>query len=48
MEDEIKCEQVGQIVGSGFTEMTGRVYSTEGLTPSIRTFGGGQYRSENC
>lgn len=39
--EEVKCEQVGQIVGSGFTEMTGRIYSTEGLTPSIRTFSGG-------
>lgn len=39
--EEIKCEQIRQIVGSGFTEMTGRVYSTDGLTPSIRTFGGG-------
>ena len=39
--EEIKCEQVGQIVGSGFTEMTGRIYSTDGLTPSIRTFSGG-------
>ncbi len=39
--EEIKCEQIGQIVGSGFTEMTGRIYSTDGLTPSIRTFAGG-------
>lgn len=39
--EEVKCEQVGQIVGSGFTEMTGRIYSTDGLTPSIRTFAGG-------
>lgn len=38
--EEIKCEQVGQIVGSGFTEMTGRIYSVDGLTPSLRTFGG--------
>ena len=44
--EEIKCEQVGQLIGSGFTEMSGRVYSTTGLTPSIRTFWG-QYGSEN-
>lgn len=45
--EEIKCKQVGQITATGFTEMTGRVYSTDGLSPSIRTFGGGKYRSEN-
>ncbi len=45
--EELKCEQVGQIVGRSFTELTGRVYSTDGLTPTIRTFGGGQYGSEN-
>lgn len=39
--EKIKCKQIGQIVGSGFTEMTGRIYSTDGLTPTIRTFGGG-------
>lgn len=39
--EEIKCEQVAQITDSGFTEMTGRVYSQQGLCPSIRTFAGG-------
>ena len=37
----IKCEQVAQITSKGFTEMTGRVYSEKGLSPSIRTFAGG-------
>lgn len=45
--EKVKCEQIGQIVGAGFTEMTGRIYSTDGLTPTIRTFGGGKYGSEN-
>lgn len=38
---EIKCEQVAQLDASGFTEMTGRVYSKDGLSPSVRTFSGG-------
>lgn len=38
--EKIKCKQVGQIVSSGYTEMTGRVYGKDGLSPSIRTFGG--------
>lgn len=39
--EEIKCNQVAQINSSGYTEMTGRVYDKDGLSPSIRTFGGG-------
>jgi DNA-cytosine methyltransferase len=39
----IKCEQVGEIQGSGYNEMTGRVYGSNGLSPTVRTFcGGGQ------
>lgn len=38
--DEIKCKQVGQITGQGYTEMTGRVYAECGLSPCIRTCGG--------
>lgn len=32
---------VAQIIGSGFTEMTGRVYDPEGNCPTITTCGGG-------
>lgn len=35
----IKCEQVAQIEGT--FESTGRIYSTEGLSPTITTCGGG-------
>ena len=39
----IKCEQVGENKGSGYNEMTGRVYGSNGLSPTVRTFcGGGQ------
>lgn len=36
--EEIKCEQVGQIIGSGFTEMTGRIYSPDGLLRLLEPF----------
>ena len=39
--DEVKCEQVGQIVGQGYNDMIGRVYSDSGLSPAIRTCIGG-------
>lgn len=41
MADDITCNQVAQIKGKGFNEMTGRVYDEKGLSPSIRTFCGG-------
>lgn len=41
IEGEPKCEQVAQIESSGYTEMTGRVYSANGLSPTVRTFAGG-------
>lgn len=38
-----KCEQLGYIEKDGFNEMTGRVYGTNGASPTVRTFcGGGQ------
>ena len=39
--EEIKCKQVAQINSAGYTEMTGRVYDKNGLSPSVRTFCGG-------
>ena len=36
--EEIKCEQVGQIEGT--FESTGRIYSSNGLSPTINTCGG--------
>ena len=36
--EEIKYEQVGQIEGT--FESTGRVYSSNGLSPTINTCGG--------
>ncbi|MBO7230089.1 MAG: DNA (cytosine-5-)-methyltransferase [Bacteroidaceae bacterium] len=37
------CEQLGYIEKDGFNEMTGRVYGTNGASPTVRTFcGGGQ------
>ena len=36
-----ECKQVGQIVAGGLTEMTGRIYGTEGISPATRTFSGG-------
>lgn len=38
---EIKLNQVLQIVDKGFTEMTGRVYDSNGLSPTIQTMQGG-------
>lgn len=37
----IKLNQVVQITDNGFTEMTGRVYSPDGLSPTIQTMQGG-------
>lgn len=39
--EEIKCNQVAQINSAGYTEMTERVYDKNGLSPSVRTFCGG-------
>lgn len=40
---EIKCVCLGSVHAASFNEMTGRVYSTRGLSPTVRTFcGGGQ------
>lgn len=39
--EEIKCEVAGQIVGKGYNDMIGRVYSAEGCSPTIRTCVGG-------
>lgn len=36
-----KLNQVAQIVDKGFTEMTGRVYDINGLSPTIQTMQGG-------
>ena len=36
-----RCTQLGTIKAKGMNEMTSRVYSTDGLSPSIRTFAGG-------
>lgn len=38
---EIKLNQVAQITDNGFTEMTGRVYDSTGLSPTIQTMQGG-------
>lgn len=40
---EIKCNQVGQITAQGYTEMTGRVYGQEGISPTINTCCGGHH-----
>lgn len=38
-----KCILLGSVHAPSFNEMTGRVYSTAGLAPTVRTFcGGGQ------
>ena len=36
-----KLVQVAQLQGKGFTEMTGRVYDSNGLSPTIQTMQGG-------
>lgn len=36
-----KLVQVAQLQGKGFTEMTGRVYDSAGLSPTIQTMQGG-------
>ena len=36
-----KLNQVAQIIDKGFTEMTGRVYDSNGLSPTIQTMQGG-------
>ena len=38
---DLKLTQVAQLKGKGFTEMTGRVYSSDGLSPTIQTMQGG-------
>jgi len=38
---EPKLNQVAQITSKGFTESTGRVYSDDGLSPTIQTLQGG-------
>ena len=35
---KIKCEQIGTIDKQGFNEMTGRVYSQDGLAPLNKDF----------
>ncbi len=45
MDDEIKCEQVGMLAGGKWDkchEANRRVYSGQGLSPTITTMGGGQ------
>ena len=44
--EEIKCEQIGTIDKQGFNEMTGRVYSVDGLSPAMRTFCGGNQEAK--
>ena len=44
--EEIKCEQVGTINKQGFNDMTGRVYSVDGLSPAMRTFCGGNQEAK--
>lgn len=41
MPNNYKLNQVAQIVDKGFTEMTGRVYDSAGLSPTIQTMQGG-------
>ena len=41
--EEIKYKQVGQITAQGYTEMTGRVYEQEGISPTINTCCGGNH-----
>lgn len=41
MDEEIKCEVAGQIVGQGYNDMIGRVYKADGCAPAIRTCIGG-------
>lgn len=42
-DDDGKCVCLGNVHAPTFNEMTGRVYSTSGLSPTMRTFcGGGQ------
>lgn len=45
---EIKLNQVAQIVDKGFTEMTGRVYDSNGLSPTIQTMQGTTSKNGNC
>ena len=44
--EEIKCEQVAQIESKGYNDMTGRVYSVDGLSPTMRTFCGGNQEAK--
>lgn len=41
--EEIKCKQVGQIMAQGYSEMTGRIYGQEGISPTINTCCGGHH-----
>ena len=41
MDKKIELEQVAQISDSGFLESSGRIYSVDGLCPTIKTMSGG-------
>ena len=41
-----KCELMGNLDSPKFNEMTSRVYGTDGLSPSIRTYCGGYHEAK--
>lgn len=46
MEDNGKCIQIGSFETKGMNEMTSRIYSTEGISPAMRTFCGGNQETK--
>ena len=50
MDDEIKCKEVGMLSGGKWDKLhdiSRRVYSVDGLAPTVHTMGGGTARIEN-
>lgn len=48
--DRIKCEEIGKLCGGKWDKLhdiSRRVYGIDGLSPTLHTAGGGQYRVKN-
>lgn len=48
--EEIKCNQIGKLTGGKWDklhDMSRRVYGIDGLSPTLHTAGGGEYRAKN-
>lgn len=49
--ERIKCEEIGKLCGGKWDKLhdiSRRVYGIDGLSPTLHTAGGGEYRVEDC